>query len=219
VPLQRNRRTLVLLVAPLVLLSGAGLAATALTPPLLAHHPLLLIVLNARNRNLVISASSVSAIPFFAVALVRRFLEDPFLYLLGSLYGDAAIRWVERRTGAGSVVVRFIERWFRKASYVFVFLFPGGLVCVLAGATGMPMRTFLAVDLVGTLTVIAGLRLVGSTIATPVDTLRRFLGDHLVWTTALSVGLTIAWLVYQRRRGASEIESVSDVVEDFETGG
>jgi len=216
VPLQRNRRTLVLLVAPLVVFSVAGLTGSALTPPLLAHHPLALIMLNARNRNLVIVAGFVSAFPFFSVALVRRFLEDPFLYTLGQLYGDAAIRWVEHRTGAGGVVVRFIERWFRKASYVFVFLFPGGLVCVLAGATGMPPRTFFLLDLVGTLTVIGLLRLVGSSIATPVDTVRRFLSNHLLWTTALSIALTLGWLVYQRRRGSREIESIGEAVEDLE---
>jgi membrane protein DedA with SNARE-associated domain len=216
VPPQRSRRALTLLVAPLVALAVVNLISTALTPALLAHHPLVLLVMNARNRNLVTTASVISIVPFLTVALVRRFLEDPFLYYLGRMYGDAAIRWVENRTGSGGFIIRVIERWFRRAPHVFVFFLPGGLVCVLAGATGMSARTFVLLDVAGTLVVISVVRLVGWTIATPVDALRHFLSDNIVWTTALSISLTAAWLVYQRRRGATEIESVGEVVEELE---
>jgi len=216
VPLRRNRRTLTFLVAPLVLLAIVNITATALTPALLAHHPLTLLILNARNRNLVTTAGAVSVAPFFTVALVRRFLEDPFLFYLGRLYGDAAIRWVENRTGSGGFVIRWIERWFRRAPYVFVFFLPGGLVCVLAGSIGMSPRTFIGLDVAGTLVVIALVRLVGWTVATPVDALRRFLAHNIVWTTALSVSCTIVWLLYQRRRGAIEIESVTEAVDELE---
>ncbi|HVF14624.1 MAG TPA: hypothetical protein VM942_08495, partial [Acidimicrobiales bacterium] len=50
-----SRRTLILLIAPIIILSTAGTIATAFTPTLATRHPLLLIVLDARNRMLVLA--------------------------------------------------------------------------------------------------------------------------------------------------------------------
>ena len=67
---------LVLLVAPIVVLSTLGTIATALTPTLAANHPLLLIAMDARNRMLVL-AREVDVVPFVVVAVLRLSLSDP----------------------------------------------------------------------------------------------------------------------------------------------
>ncbi len=130
-----SRRTLILLVTPIVILSTAGTIATAFIPTLAARHPLLLIALDSRNRMLVL-AREVDLVWFFTVAFLRRTLSDPLFYLLGMLYGDRAIRWLEKKGGGGALVT-LTEGWFQKASYLMVFLFPGAIVCALAGATKM----------------------------------------------------------------------------------
>ena len=50
-----SRRTLILLVAPIILITTMGLIASAFTPTLATKHPLLMIALDARNRFLVLA--------------------------------------------------------------------------------------------------------------------------------------------------------------------
>jgi len=135
-----SRRTLVLLVAPIVVITSLGFVATAFTPALAARHPLLLIALDARNRFLVL-ARGVDLVPFVVVAVLRRSLSDPLFYLLGRFYGEGALRWLERKGGGGQLVV-ITEKFFHRAGYPMVFLFPGAIVCALAGQTGMAPAGF-----------------------------------------------------------------------------
>lgn len=205
-----------LLVAPIVAVSVAGTIGNALTPTLLAKHPLLLIALEARNRNLILASTRVDPVPFVLVALVRRIVSDPLFYALGYLYGDAAVRWIERKMGDAGAVVRGIERAFSKAAPLMVFLVPGALVCVLAGATRMSPPLFLAMNVAGTLTVLVALYAAGDALERPVGSVNDFVSDNFKWLTVVSVLLTLWWLYDQRRRGRSEIESITTIERELE---
>lgn len=194
-----SRKTLFLLIAPIVILSTAGTIASAFTPALAARHPLLLITLDARNRMLVL-AREVDLVPFVLVAIVRRTLSDPLFYLLGRLYGDRAIRWLERKGGGGSLVT-LTEKWFKKASYLMVFLFPGAIVCALAGVTKMRPAAFAACNLSGTLFSVIMVRLFSDAVSSPVDAVLRFFDRNLVATTAISIALVILSLVLNKVQG------------------
>lgn len=183
------RRTLLLIVVPIVVLSVVGTVSTALTPALAARHPLLLIILEARNRNLIL-AREVDWVPFLLVAVLRRTLTDPLYYLLGKHYGDAAVRWLEVKAGMGSYA-RLMERIFKKASYPAVFLFPGAIVCALAGVVRMRFAAFLAVNLAGTVCAVVALKVFGDAVAAPVEAVVGFFDHHLVATTAASIGLVL----------------------------
>ena len=194
-----SRRTLILLIAPIVILSTAGTIATAFTPTLATQHPLLLIVLDARNRMLVL-AREVDLVPFVLVAVLRRSLSDPLFYLLGRLYGDRAIRWLEKKGGGGPLVT-LAEGWFPKASYLMVFLFPGAIVCALAGATKMRPLAFAACNVAGTLASVAAVRIFSDTISSPVEALLGFFDRNLVLTTSITVGLVVLSLVLNKVQG------------------
>ena len=168
-----SRRTLILLITPIVILSTAGTIASAFTPALATRHPLLLIALDARNRMLVL-AREVDLVSFFVVAVLRRTLSDPLFYLLGMLYGDRAIRWLEKKGGGGALVT-LTEGWFQKASYLMVFLFPGAIVCALAGATKMKPWAFAACNVSGTLASLILVRIFSDAISSPVDAIVRLL--------------------------------------------
>jgi len=198
-PPKPSRRTLILLIAPIVLLSTAGTIATAFTPTLATKHPLLLIALDARNRMLVL-AREVDLVPFVVVAFLRRSLSDPLFYVLGRLYGDRAIRWLEKKGGGGGLVT-LSEKWFAKASYLMVFLFPGAIVCALAGATRMRPLAFAACNLTGTLASIAAVRIFSDTISSPVEALLGFFDRNLVLTTSITVGLVVLSLVLGKVQG------------------
>jgi membrane protein DedA with SNARE-associated domain len=191
-----RRRTLWLLVWPIVVIWVGATIATALTPTLAAKHPLLLITLDPRNRNLVL-ARHVDLLPFLVVGVFRRLLTDPLYYLLGRLYGDATIRWLEKNAGGGQLV-RWAEKAFAKASYPIVFLWPGPIVCALAGAAKMRVRGFVLTNVAGTIAAVVFLRLSGDILAGPVDAILGFFNRNLMLTTAVTIALVILSLLLGR---------------------
>jgi len=217
-----------MLVAPIVVITTLGFIATAFTPALATRHPLLLIALDARNRFLVL-ARGVDLVPFVVVAVLRRTLSDPLFYLLGRLYGEGALRWLEKKGGGGQLVV-ITERIFKRAAYPMVFLFPGAIVCALAGQTGMPVAGFLLANVAGTLTSVLAVRVFSDAISSPVEGLLRFFSRHIVATTSVSVGLVVLSLLLNRAQGrldpgldelegSAEPAAASDVEQGVEADG
>ena len=123
---------------------------------------------------MLVLAREVDLVPFVVVAVLRRCLSDPLFYLLGRLYGDRAIRWLEKKGGGGALVT-LTEKWFEKASYLMVFLFPGAIVCALAGVTRMRPAAFAACNLGGTLASVIAVRIFSDAISSPVEALLRLL--------------------------------------------
>lgn len=199
-----SRRTLVLLVTPIVIITTMGLIASAFTPTLATRHPLLMIALDARNRFLVL-AREVDIVPFVIVAVLRRSFSDPLFYLLGRYYGDNALRWLQKKGGAGDLVP-FTEKLFKRAGYPMVFAFPGAIVCALAGQTGMSPVGFMVANLAGTLTAVFAVRRFSSTIASPVEGLLEFFSRNLVATTAVSIGLVVFSIVINRTQDKLDLD-------------
>ena len=200
---------------PIVVLIAVGTVANALTPVLLKEHPQLLIALEARNRNLLAAASRVDLVPFVVIAVVRRMLSDPLFFLLGHHYGDNALRWAERRLGGNDVLVKVTEEGFRKWSGVMVFLFPGALVCVLAGVSRMKVRTFLLLNFLGTLTMVVVMRLFAKALEGPIETVLEWNDRNVKWLTALSVVAVIAFFVLQKAQGSGELDAVLDLEDEL----
>jgi membrane protein DedA with SNARE-associated domain len=219
-----SRRTLVLLVTPIVIITTMGAVASAFTPTLATKYPLLMIALDARNRFLVL-ARDVDLVPFVIVAVVRRTFSDPLFYLLGRFYGDNALRWLQRKGGLGDIVP-LTEKLFKRAGYPMVFAFPGAIVCALAGQTGMSPVGFMVANLAGTLTAVFAVRRFSATIASPVEGLLDFFSRNLVATTAISVALVVLSIVINRAQGKLDMdleelegEAPSDVEQGVEADG
>jgi membrane protein DedA with SNARE-associated domain len=210
----RRKPPVALLVAPIIVLGIGATIATALTPALAARHPLLLITLEARNRNLLL-ARNVDFVPFLVVATIRRTLTDPLYFLLGHFYGDAVIRWLEKK-GGGGAAVRGVEQIFAKASYPMVFLFPGALVCALAGSTGMRPLVFAILNVSGTIAAVLGVRKFGDVFGEPVDSVLEFFNRNILWTTGITVVSVIVWLAWQRRQGGLELDAADELKEEIQ---
>lgn len=210
-----SRRTLTLLVVPIVGLIVLGNVGNAIHPTLINNHPLLLVAMEPRNRFLLLVAGKVDFLPFLLVAVIRRMASDPLFYLLGYLYGDAGVRWMERRMNDTVGMVKAMERWFVKAGPVLVFLFPGLFACVLAGATRMKPSVFMALNLTGTATVVTLLYNFAGFFDGPLGAVNRFYGNNGLILTIVSVTLTVGWLISQRRQGKGDIQSISRFEEDL----
>jgi membrane protein DedA with SNARE-associated domain len=210
-----SRRTLILILAPIIVLITIGTVGNAIHPALLKRHPMWLVAMEPRTRYLLLVANrGVAFVPYVIVAVIRKLASDPLFFLLGFLYGDNAVKWVEQRFDNNSGIVRRIERLFRRAAPVMVFFFPGPLVCVLAGATGMRIRTFAFFNVVGTFVAVVFYYRLAESIKGPLDAINNFYSRYFKWLLVLSIGLTLYWLWDQRRKG--KLLSLSEAEEALE---
>lgn len=207
-----------LLVAPIIGLVIASTIGNAIFPTLLKEHPLLLIALDGRNRYLVLTSVEVDRLPFMIVGFLRRIASDPLFFALGYLYGDRAVRWVEKRFAPDTDLVPWLEQNFAKWAPPLIFLFPGSLVCVLAGASRMSPAVFALCNVAGTITALAVIYEFGDVFNGPVSTVTDFISRNFRVFTALSIAFTAYWLWDQRRRGKGEPTSIAEVERELEGG-
>ena len=211
-----SRRKVALIVVPIMVLIGIGTVGNAIHPTLIKEHPLWLIAMEPRNRWVILVAEKVDFWPLLIFGTVRRLLSDPLFYLLGYLYKGNAVRWAERRFEEIAPVIRGIETIFHRAGPVLVFLFPGALICVLAGATGMNPVLFGILNVVGTIVTVTVLYHFASVVEGPVDAINGFYGDNFKWLTVVSILLTGFYFWNQWRRGKSEIQSIARFEQEME---
>jgi membrane protein DedA with SNARE-associated domain len=211
-----SRRQVTLLAVPLVALVVMNYVGDALAPTLVDTHPALLISLNARNRNLALVTNSLDPWTYYGIGTARLLASDPLFFLLGYWYGDAAVTWMERRTVTWGQLLRRIEQWFGKAAYPLIFIAPNNYICLFAGAAGMPLRAFFAVNVAGTLTRLWLIRLVGEAFESPLDDLVNWIGDHRIPLLIASVALVIASIALEARRGETEVEALAHLDDELE---
>jgi membrane protein DedA with SNARE-associated domain len=217
-PRRPSRRTLSFIVTPiaaLIILSWIGDASAVY---LVDHHPLWLIGLNARNRNLVLVVNQLDAVPYYTVGTLRLLLSDPLFYLLGYFYGDGAIRWMERQAPTYGKLMRSAERWFGVAAYPLVFFAPNNFICLFAGAAGMSVATFFILNVTGTLTRLWMIRVVGDIFAEPINNVIRFIQDYRLPLLILSIVLVLITIWNERRQGTGELESLTHLEEELTLG-
>lgn len=205
--------------APILVVVAAGYVGNAIHPTLLNNHPLWLVALEPRNRYLLLVAEKVDFVPFLVVATLRRIVSDPLFYLLGYLYGDKGVRWMEQKMRDEAGLVRAFERWFAKAAPVMVFLFPGLIVCVLAGATRMSPVLFGAMNLIGTVTVVSLVYRFGDLLSPITGPVNRFYSNNGRLLTIVTILLTVLWIWDQRRRGKSDLTSIATIERQLEDDG
>jgi membrane protein DedA with SNARE-associated domain len=211
-----GRRRLTLTLVPIVVLTVLAYIGDAFWASLDDEHPLWLISLNTRKRYLALVVPHTSVWSFFLVGTLRQVVSDPLYYALGRWYGDAGVRWLERKLGDGGSLIRFMERGFAKASWPMVALFPNALICMLAGASGMPAWLFILLNVGGTIASMVALRFLGVAFESPLRAVSEFVNDYRWWIIAFSVAMVALNVIAQRRRGGGELESVAEMERKLE---
>lgn len=211
-----SRGSLYLLLTPLVVFTALAYVGDALAPTLVNSHPVWLILLNTRKRYLALTVTKIDPVTFFVVGVGRQIMIDPLYFILGRRYGDAGVRWLERKLGDGAAGVTIFEGWFNKAAYPMVAIAPNAIISVLAGASKMKASVFMALNLGGTIVTIVILRIVGHEFSGPLDAILRFLRRYQWQLTIISVVLVAIQIVMSRRSGRSELESVSTIERELE---
>lgn len=211
-----SRRAVTLVSIPLIVFVIIGYVGDALAPSLVDRHPLLLIVLNARVRNLALVTNELDPWSYYGVGFVRLVASDPLFFLLGYWYGDAAVHWMERRTRTWGQLLRQIERWFGKAAYPIVFLAPNNFICLFAGASGMSLRAFVLLNTTGTLFRLWLVRVFGRAFESPLDDVVDWIADNRAVLLVVTVGLVLVSIVLEARTGETELSALAHLDDELE---
>lgn len=216
-----GRRHLTLLIVPILAMVVASYIADALWPDLVTNNPLLLIGLSAKNRYLVLVVNHVSTLWFFVIGTLRLLLPDPFFFALGWFYGEAALTWMERRTPTTGRYMRTIEGWFGKWGAPLVVLFPNNYMCLIAGAAKMHPVKFAALNIVGTISRLLMIQVVGDVFSGPLDSLLGFIANWRIPLLVVSISLVAIFWISELRRGRKEIDAfreLEDAADEIELG-
>ena len=166
-----------------------GLAAGGAAPELLKNHPLTLLALAPRYRWFILTASRIDLVPYLAVGIPRLLASDPVYFMLGWYFGDRAIGFFE--DSLGKPTIDKTRDLFLKASTVMALFFAGPIICVLAGAARLNPKRFFTLDVIGTIAVVASLRLFSKQIEGPINSFLSFNAKYSKWLLVLTVTTTV----------------------------
>ncbi len=211
-----SRLALTAVVVPIIALVVANNIGNAFAPALLpdpsdpsrSSNPLLLIALSPAMRNQIAVVNYVAPALFLVVAGLRLLAPDPFFFALGRWYGDAGIRWMEKRSAMAGGALREIERWFTKAAPVVVFIAPNNLICVLAGAAGMRRTTFWVANVTGTIARLLLIMWFADLLSGQIDTVLTWVADYRPWLLGISIIAVAVVGIRQLRSGNTELDQL-----------
>jgi membrane protein DedA with SNARE-associated domain len=195
-------RTALPLLLPIGISIVAGTTANWFAPLLVTRHPLLLIGLNPRLRYLVLASPRLPVLPFFALPFMRLVAIDLLTYLLGRWCGEVVLAWVERRIGRARRLMGVLQRWFAGAAPALTFAFPSGIVCLLAGSSGMQPELFGGLTVGGILLRLVAVRIVATVFRAQLAAVLRFIARNQAWLLAvtLAAGALQVFVVVRRSR-------------------
>jgi len=217
-----GRRHLVWILSPIAVLIAMGYTADVLWPSLVEDNPLLLIALSARNRYLVLVVNQLSAWSYYVVGTIRLLFPDPFFFLLGWLYGAAALRWMEQRSPTIGKLLRSLEKWFERWGAPLVLLLPNNYICTIAGVARMSPWLFATLNVIGTVGRLLMIQVIGDIFAAPINSVLDFVARWRIPLLAASFALVALAVLSEIRKGKQEIaafkefEDTADAIERHE---
>jgi membrane protein DedA with SNARE-associated domain len=189
----------------------APLALTAATPALLAHHVTLLEALSSSAVAMVTGGvlarvGRASLLLVVLAPLCGVVLTDVFFWWAGRRWGERVVAsWTARRPRSRRWIEQ-ADRWvlrhgIRTVALAYFLPLPNPVLYLSCGAGGMPLATFLAGDVIGTLLWTGLLVTLGWQIGQHgIDVVNAVNRYELGLTLALVAGLVLLSALRRRRR-------------------
>lgn len=174
------------------------------------RNPLTVLALNSTNRVLLTLGWQVDWLPFLAIPLLRLLAPDPLFYLLGRLYRDNTRRFAKALyPGTDKLFVMFEgvhEPVNARILEGLVLIAPNNPVCLLAGFAAMPVRKFVALNIVGTIGRIILMKWISTRFTSQVQDFIALLAKYQGWLLKITIGILIVTLVlnFKKVMGAAE---------------
>jgi membrane protein DedA with SNARE-associated domain len=206
------------------LYAAYALALWPLVPALIGAHPLLLeMVSGSTLAEVTVGAHSrLGELPLWLAVVAGvpgSMMFDWIFWWAGRQWGDRALhlllgrdpspRGVARREARAARLERLAERFGPAAVVLAYYLpLPSLLIYVAAGLSGMRLRTFLALDVVGTLLWVGPIVGLGYAVGAPaVDVVHRI--DHYATLLTVAAVLVVIGVQVRRRRRAAHTQAAS----------
>lgn len=195
----------------LVLVAGlalyvAGTIGSNIAVAVIEDHPVTILALSSRNRNLLGSVPFIDPVSYSVVGFLRVLAAAVVLFLIGRWYGAKGIGWVEGQVGELPAVIRWIQKATDRAGWALVLLMPGSnIVCLMVGHRRMPVRTFLPLVMTGIVLKLAVLWAGGKLFE---DQIRSFLDfvEQYQWYIVIALfALTFVQSAGRLRRSMPEV--------------
>jgi membrane protein DedA with SNARE-associated domain len=155
-------------------------------PTLQEDHPLLLIALSSINRYLILVSEDLDALSYYGVGTLRLLVSDPLFFLLGYWYGERALAWMDGKAPTYGPMLRRAQELFGKAAWPLVAIMPNNFICLFAGAAGMRVWLFFALNVVGTVVRLYLIRVLGFALSSPIDSFQEVVSEYRWWFIAAS---------------------------------
>lgn len=181
---------------------------------LINEDDLVLIALSPRDRNLALASINLDFIPFFVVGFVRLVFFDPWSYLLGFWYGDRALAWLKRRSRTYGPLMDDATGGFRRYAAPLIILFPNNVICMMAGASGIGVGMFVALNAFGTAMRLLLIRQFGNIFGSQLSSATGWITEYRIPIFVVSA-ILIGWTVYKEFGGEdSEVKALLDLERD-----
>ena len=215
IPLEPPRGALPFLLVPIGIMIIASNVANIAYATLITSHPLWLLGLSSINRYLAAVTPYTALWAYLLVGGLRLLAPDAFFYLLGYWYGDRGVHAVEQRLPSVGTAYRSVERVFRRARYVVVFVAPNNPVSLFAGADRMNPVGFAVTNVAGTIARLVLIRALGNVFESPIRSVTEFLDRWKWYLLVVSAVVVVGGAVIDRRRGRSELGGLRNLGDDL----
>ena len=193
-----------LLVATSILFA-AGTIGTNIGPALVDDHPVLVLMLSARNRNLFGSVPFIDPLPYFVIGFLRLLAAAVALFFVGRWFGERALRWTEAQVGEMPRIYRWTEAATVRAGWLAVLLMPASnIVCLLVGHLKMAPARFLALITTGIVIRLVVLWYGGKAFEEEIRAVLDWIDQYQWWVVGALFGLSFFQASRRKSPGAPE---------------
>jgi membrane protein DedA with SNARE-associated domain len=208
-----SKRARTSLLAGAAALYISGTIGSNLGPALVDEHPVVVLLLSSRNRNLFLSVPYIDPIPYAVVGFLRLLLVAVVLYLVGRWFGHRAVTWTERQVGELPTLYRWFERGMDRAGWAFVLVMPGSnLVCLMAGHRRMAFRPFLTLLVIGLIGKLSLLWAAGKVFEDQIESLLDWI-EQYQWKIVIAL-FVISFLQSARKVRKNPPPTLQDALDD-----
>jgi membrane protein DedA with SNARE-associated domain len=193
-----------------IALSGIFYWATLpLRAPLLASHPVFLILLNGSTEGIITAAAYVrvghgSLIVVLLAAIPGLIKFHPLYWWAGRLWGERVIALMSGRRNRGARYMSRVQRWGRKFTWPAVIIapflpIPNAIIYIVAGWAGMRLVTFLILDVIGTLMWAGTLAGLGYELGHHAVAVAKTISHYGLWISLALIAVIIFFQVRSQR--------------------
>ena len=170
------------------------LTGVLISPFLIAHEPLLLVILSPMIANLSLVANLIPSFEYYLCALSVSLAHSCIGYFLGQSMGRRSMSWAIQRFPNQEKKLLLFTKLAKRSASLSILLVPGPFLSLVVGAVGMSFRKFLFMTCIAQTAWTFLCKNPGDTLEEYIVLIQNYIVHNSLWLTALFVG---AYLLFR----------------------